>query len=204
MSERKDGGPAFPVIPPVDETGRSAVGYPYPMEGMTLLEWYAGQALPAVIAASSRGAHDPWAGGKPRDLPIDRALALDAFSMARAMLWAASEPVFTEADLFNCWVGGKSPTPEEAARFDWLEVGGVRDALADKDWTPEEREARGSHMEACDDADAEFWSVYGHYRPTESYVGVECITDGPPGDKARALAIAEHLGRLWNLPVKER
>jgi hypothetical protein len=45
MSKINDGGTAFPVIPPVDETGRTAVGYPYPDPGMSLRDWFAGQAL---------------------------------------------------------------------------------------------------------------------------------------------------------------
>ncbi|NTE87245.1 hypothetical protein [Agrobacterium rubi] len=36
-----DGGSAFPLIPPVDETGRAAVGYPYPEPGMTLRDYFA-------------------------------------------------------------------------------------------------------------------------------------------------------------------
>ena len=104
--------------------------------------------------------------------------------------------VFTDSELFNCWTGGKPPTAEEVARFDWLEVGGVRDVSLPFD--------DGTIFEACDDADAEMWSVYGRYRPTETHAGCECITDGPPGNMARAMAIAEYLGELWGLPVKRR
>ena len=45
----KDGGAAFPFSPPVDDTGRSAVGYPFPELGMSLRDWFAGQAMAAFI-----------------------------------------------------------------------------------------------------------------------------------------------------------
>jgi len=109
---------------------------------------------------------------------------------------------FTDADLFNCWVGGASPTPEEIARFDWIEVGGCRDEHGQEDWTPEERERFGTCVEACADEDAEFWSVYAHYRPTDTHAGVECITDA--ATRPIAWAIATYLGARWGLPVKER
>lgn len=51
MEESKkveSGGPAFPVLPPIDETGRSAVGYPFPDAGMSLRDWFAGQALSCI------------------------------------------------------------------------------------------------------------------------------------------------------------
>lgn len=110
---------------------------------------------------------------------------------------------FTDDDLFNCWPGGVSPTPEEIAQFAALEVTGVRDASADEDWTASERERFGTMMESCADSVAEFWSVYGRLRPDSVGIALcECITDGPPGDKAWALELAAHLGRLWNLPVR--
>ncbi len=109
---------------------------------------------------------------------------------------------FTHADLFNCWYGSEPGGPPAAtvALWNFLEVGGVRDCnkVGDPDHVPR----FGTMMEACDDADAEIWSVYGHYAPTDENVGVECITDAP--SKARAMEIAEHLGTLWGLPVKDR
>lgn len=106
---------------------------------------------------------------------------------------SAPAPYFSPGDLFNCWPGGVSPSPEEVALWDALEVHGVRDVSDDGD---------GTWMEACDDDQAEFWSVYGHYRPTNDHVGLECITDGPAGNQAAAIAIAEYLGKLWGLPVR--
>lgn len=45
-----DGGSAFPIIPPLHERGfGSANGYPYPENGMSLRDWFAGQAIGAVI-----------------------------------------------------------------------------------------------------------------------------------------------------------
>ncbi|MDR6954197.1 hypothetical protein J2X65_003565 [Ancylobacter sp. 3268] len=42
-----DGGPAFPVMPPLDTSGfvGSASGYPYPSAGLSKREWFAGLAL---------------------------------------------------------------------------------------------------------------------------------------------------------------
>lgn len=51
MTQKKTGGPAFPVIPPANEHGHSIEGYPYPDEGMTLRDWFAGQALAGIIAS---------------------------------------------------------------------------------------------------------------------------------------------------------
>ena len=47
----KDGGAAFPFSPPLDDTGRSAVGYPFPELGMSLRDWFAGQALAGWMAS---------------------------------------------------------------------------------------------------------------------------------------------------------
>jgi hypothetical protein len=40
-----NGGPAFPVVPPLDSAGDSPRGYPYPDAGMSLRDYFAGQAL---------------------------------------------------------------------------------------------------------------------------------------------------------------
>jgi hypothetical protein len=60
----KDGGPAFPLLPPVDETGRSAVGYPSPEDGMTLRDYFAAKAMPFVAGLSDLDNTGPveWAG----------------------------------------------------------------------------------------------------------------------------------------------
>ncbi len=44
---------AFPLLPPVDDTGRTAVGYPYPESGMTLRDYFAAKAMQALIHASA-------------------------------------------------------------------------------------------------------------------------------------------------------
>lgn len=44
MSTPKDGGPAFPALGP---------NYPYSENGMSLRDWFAGQALAGFIAASA-------------------------------------------------------------------------------------------------------------------------------------------------------
>ncbi|CAH2399118.1 hypothetical protein [Mesorhizobium ventifaucium] len=49
---RETGGFAFPLMPPCDASGQSAQGYPYPETGMTLRDWFAGQALAGDLAAT--------------------------------------------------------------------------------------------------------------------------------------------------------
>lgn len=49
----KDGGSAFPVLPPVDETGRNAVGYPLPESGMTLRDYFAAHIIQGMMANPS-------------------------------------------------------------------------------------------------------------------------------------------------------
>ncbi len=50
---------------------------------------------------------------------------------------------------------------------------------------------RGPYVEVCDDpADAEFWSVYGHYNPAlcDGFGGVDCLEDFTTEAAARAFA----------------
>ena len=73
---RKGDEPAFP----------GAVNTSAP-QGMTLRDWFAGQALAAIITATSEGRHDPGL-DKPEKLhvPIGNLMASDAYEMADAML----------------------------------------------------------------------------------------------------------------------
>jgi len=96
---------------------------------------------------------------------------------------------FTAAELFNCWTGGTSPAPDEIAAWNWLEVRGVCHVSGD---------GEEACFDACDDDQADLWSVFGHLRGG----GCQCITDGPAGDQDEAIAIGEHLGRLWGLEVR--
>jgi hypothetical protein len=47
---KETGGSAFPLLPPIDSDDRSPQGYPFPDAGMTLRQWYAGQALAGLSA----------------------------------------------------------------------------------------------------------------------------------------------------------
>ena len=76
----KDGGAAFPFSPPVDDTGRSAVGYPFPELGMSLRDWFAGQALAGWMASFT-----PDCGVKAKQC------AELAYELADAMLAARTE-----------------------------------------------------------------------------------------------------------------
>ena len=62
--------------------------------GMTLRDYFAAQALPAVIAATSAGQHNIHSRkpGKPVDATIQFAIAFDAYELADAMIAARSEP----------------------------------------------------------------------------------------------------------------
>lgn len=70
-----------------------------------------------------------------------------------------------ESQLYNCCPGGKAP---DWSLFDNIEVNGVMDCA-----TAEMRARGESDLCACDDEDAELWSVYGHLKTG----GIECITD---------------------------
>lgn len=47
-----DGGFAFPFAPPLGDDGLSATGYPYPELGMTLRDYFAGQALAGAMTTA--------------------------------------------------------------------------------------------------------------------------------------------------------
>lgn len=72
-----DGGPAFPLT---DDAMREDMTTPYePMRGMSLRDYFAGKALPGVIA-------DPWY-AEQEDVPFDAAsIAADCYMIADAML----------------------------------------------------------------------------------------------------------------------
>ena len=57
MSE-KTGGPAFPVLPPCTPDGSVPSGYPFPEEGMTLLDHFAGQAMSSYPSSYPEGVHE--------------------------------------------------------------------------------------------------------------------------------------------------
>lgn len=68
-----DGGPAFPSTYST---------------GLTKRDWFAGQALPAIIAATSAGQHHPLRGEDTAIVKgvLEAAMARDAYAMADAML----------------------------------------------------------------------------------------------------------------------
>ena len=77
----KDGGPAFPVLPPLDDIGQHPTGYPYPEPGMDLRDYFAAKALQGLMAS--------FAGCAP--FPSPRQFAKDAYAQADAMLKAREE-----------------------------------------------------------------------------------------------------------------
>lgn len=50
MSAADNGGPAFPVLPPVGPDGTSAVGYPYVTPGISIRDYFAAKALQGMLA----------------------------------------------------------------------------------------------------------------------------------------------------------
>ncbi len=72
---------AFPRIEPRDPSLSSCE------PGMPLRDWLAGQALPAIIAAMSRGEHSTKAG-----LTATQSIARDAYDVADAMLAERTAP----------------------------------------------------------------------------------------------------------------
>lgn len=75
---RAENPPAFPS----GDFTQCEPGY-----GMTLRDWFAGQALPAIIAATSAGQHQVMREG---DTSIVAGITRDAYEMADAMLAARS------------------------------------------------------------------------------------------------------------------
>lgn len=70
-----DGGSAFPTLPPLHPEGGHPDGYPYPQDGMSLRQWYAGLAMQGLLAS---GPHDCGVLG----------IALDAVQQADALIKA--------------------------------------------------------------------------------------------------------------------
>ena len=79
--EIEDGGQAYPVAWGDYEHGGDHI------PGKTLRDYFAGQALPATITATSAGQHNALS-GKPEGTNIYDAMAMDAFAMADAMIKA--------------------------------------------------------------------------------------------------------------------
>ena len=72
-----DNPPAFPLVSDI-------IGH---CEGMTLRDWFAGQALGAIVTATSNGQHQP-----ARDeRNLIEGMAHDAYELADAMLDARKE-----------------------------------------------------------------------------------------------------------------
>lgn len=80
MRGRNDGGPAFPSP---EIRGADGTGFAEACYGMSLREWFAGQALPVIFAQviSDLNRENGDQAGSPRD-----EIAQRAFAMADAML----------------------------------------------------------------------------------------------------------------------
>lgn len=75
MSEHKDGGPAFP--------GGELPEHPKHPNGMSLRDWFAGQALGAVIAATKNDTRE-------HGETLEQMFARKAYAVADAMLAACA------------------------------------------------------------------------------------------------------------------
>ena len=53
MSAADNGGPAFPVLPPVGPDGTSAVGYPYVTPGISIRDYFAAKAMQGMYASDT-------------------------------------------------------------------------------------------------------------------------------------------------------
>ena len=73
-----DNPPAFPLVSDI-------IGH---CEGMTLRDWFAGQALNAIVTATSNGQHHPARDGRS----LVEGMTHDAYELADAMLAARKEP----------------------------------------------------------------------------------------------------------------
>lgn len=84
MSARETGGSAFPCIPPQDTAAGCAVGYPFPDAGMTLRDYFAAKAMPAVIDMCKDDA-------RKEGLSYPEYIAAVSYGIADAMLKARGE-----------------------------------------------------------------------------------------------------------------
>lgn len=83
--ERKDGGPAFPT----EHVDTGYESQPYvPSPGMSLRDWFAGQALNGIIASSANPA--------ATSVPIPSDAVKSAFAYADAMLAESEKPAHPE------------------------------------------------------------------------------------------------------------
>jgi hypothetical protein len=55
MSVRDEGGPAFPILPPLGPDGMLAVGYPFVSAGASLRDMFAGMAMMGMCADATIG-----------------------------------------------------------------------------------------------------------------------------------------------------
>lgn len=76
-----------PAFPRTDLYGPDGCGLVEGSPGMTLRDWFAGQAIGAIIAATSAGQHKPVKNGKAvTQASIEAGIAEDAYTVADAML----------------------------------------------------------------------------------------------------------------------
>lgn len=80
MDKIETGGPAFPVIPPLNQDGFSANGYPFPEARMSLRDYFAAQVMDRMISLSMDG-DGAWS---------TENVAAGCYNLADAMLQARS------------------------------------------------------------------------------------------------------------------
>lgn len=74
-----NGGPAFPAA--WTETNEHGISFPFVQSGMTMRDYFAGQALPSVIRAFDEGRYPPDEKGG-----VVKGIAMGAYAIADAML----------------------------------------------------------------------------------------------------------------------
>lgn len=77
MTKKDSGGPAFPSAPVYDGNGNGLVEG---ASGMTLRQWYAGQALAGICAAN------------PKTMAGERVIATACYMLADAMIAEGNKP----------------------------------------------------------------------------------------------------------------
>lgn len=118
MSEINNGGPAFPVSTSNENEGHQDGPNTWQFPGMTLRDYFAAKAMPAVY----RDLWDDIRAGRNGCVPEDWKIgvALDAYAMADAMIAARAssarpaaepEPAAPDYDGWIEWGGGECPVP---------------------------------------------------------------------------------------------
>lgn len=105
--------------------------------------------------------------------------------------WSKEDRIITAMEDYKNQFDGIAFLLPPTDPFDAFEIHPVKDITRDGD--------EGTHFEQCEEQEAELWSVYVHYIPSDRVVGVECIADCKTKEQAETLVdTLQKLCKLYN------